>query len=361
MEIKTVPQEIDIAVLDSKEHLDVPDVFPQDYIYHYTSTSGLKGILENGTLWFTNIRYMNDKSEVLAGLQKFIDISSETMSEENKHNFMKTLFGENASIQDWWDSLQDNIFVCCFSLSKDELALWNYYTKDNANQGYNIGFNYKKLIKSILKKNKQLENCRFYFGLTDYLGKQGAGYIEKILEQIPEVSNAAVDAIVWQMISMCDVGPEYEEQKRQWLETIDQNIKEAKEKVEQITVKSYGVYLGSTGDFELGTLDSMFYFIKTGEYRVENEVRLVIVVPEDQKDKLKKSEDGICHFRISNGVLIPYIELKFDKEAISGLRLAPTLTSDLGEKGIRDFCEYCDISPEKFPEGIHKSEIPARF
>lgn len=37
-------------------------------IYHYTSIGGLESILRNKTLRFTNIKYMNDKDEVIAGL-----------------------------------------------------------------------------------------------------------------------------------------------------------------------------------------------------------------------------------------------------------------------------------------------------
>ena len=39
----------------------VSDVY--NSLFHYTSWDGLKGILENNTLWATNIRYLNDDSE----------------------------------------------------------------------------------------------------------------------------------------------------------------------------------------------------------------------------------------------------------------------------------------------------------
>ncbi len=37
-------------------------------VYHYTSIGGLESILRNKTLRFTNIKYMNDKDEIIAGL-----------------------------------------------------------------------------------------------------------------------------------------------------------------------------------------------------------------------------------------------------------------------------------------------------
>ena len=65
MKFEPVRHGVNSAVLDSKIHLDVPDVFPQEYIYHYTSAGGFQGILENGTLRFTNIRYINISKNLL--------------------------------------------------------------------------------------------------------------------------------------------------------------------------------------------------------------------------------------------------------------------------------------------------------
>jgi len=46
--------------------------------------------------------------------------------------------------------------------------MWNYYTKDINNQGYNLGFDYKKLVVSLLKNNPKLHGCKFTFGKVDY-------------------------------------------------------------------------------------------------------------------------------------------------------------------------------------------------
>jgi hypothetical protein len=36
-------------------------------VYHYTSTDGLLGILDSGHLWATDLRYLNDTSELHFG------------------------------------------------------------------------------------------------------------------------------------------------------------------------------------------------------------------------------------------------------------------------------------------------------
>jgi hypothetical protein len=43
-------------------------------VYHYTNDAGLKGIIENGTLWFSDIFDQNDPSELRHGLSIAIDI-----------------------------------------------------------------------------------------------------------------------------------------------------------------------------------------------------------------------------------------------------------------------------------------------
>lgn len=60
------------------------------------------------------------------------------------------------------------LFACCFSLKEDSLPMWNYYTKEINSQGYNIEFDDKKLVESILRSNPVLDGCSFSFGNVDY-------------------------------------------------------------------------------------------------------------------------------------------------------------------------------------------------
>jgi hypothetical protein len=53
----------------SLEAKEVPET-----IYHYTDDKGLKGILESGKIWVTDIFDLNDPSELLHGLSHAMDI-----------------------------------------------------------------------------------------------------------------------------------------------------------------------------------------------------------------------------------------------------------------------------------------------
>lgn len=109
---------------------------PPSTIYHYTTDQGLRGILENGSLWVTDIFSLNDPSELKHGLQiaeealtataKDEPILSEFLAKE-----MRVMFDGNLSDM-------ANCFVCCFSRNGNELGQWRAYA-DNG-RGYALGF-----------------------------------------------------------------------------------------------------------------------------------------------------------------------------------------------------------------------------
>ena len=49
----------------------------------------------------------------------------------------------------------DRAFVFCTSIDGDSLSMWNYYVNNGFYQGYNIGFNMQKLLKSFDTEDKR--------------------------------------------------------------------------------------------------------------------------------------------------------------------------------------------------------------
>jgi hypothetical protein len=56
---------------------------PQALIYHYTDGTGLRGILESGKLWFTDIFSLNDPTELKHGLNSAIEIIKKLMNNKS--------------------------------------------------------------------------------------------------------------------------------------------------------------------------------------------------------------------------------------------------------------------------------------
>lgn len=109
-------------------------------LYHYTDAEGLKGIIDNGSMWFTDVRNLNDPSEFRFGLSL---VSKELENYENKSN--------NNLINEFIKFSQNNItklsynnlfcYISCFSELRDDLNQWRCYR--DGGQGYCIGFSDK--------------------------------------------------------------------------------------------------------------------------------------------------------------------------------------------------------------------------
>jgi hypothetical protein len=116
-------------------------------IYHYTDGTGLRGILQTGKLWFTDIFNLNDPTELRHGFRPAIELlqaEAETGLPEMKQ------FANNviAMLQGGIEEIA-HFFVCCFSRSSDDLGQWRAYA-DNG-RGFAIGFDGLTLERAFCK------------------------------------------------------------------------------------------------------------------------------------------------------------------------------------------------------------------
>ncbi len=118
------------------------------HIFHYTSIEGLSGILSSNEFWATDIRYMNDSSEleygvdlVCCNLSKLTTVADNGYSDilnevctslPEHHNFFKHIGA---------------YYAVSFCEDGDLLSQWRSYASDG--QGYALGFNTKKLLANI--------------------------------------------------------------------------------------------------------------------------------------------------------------------------------------------------------------------
>jgi hypothetical protein len=106
-------------------------------IYHYTDDLGLRGIIESGKLWFSDIFGLNDPSELRHGLGVAIRALKSRMVDDRPEieEFASRLerFEIDAAIEQ-----SAHFFICCFSKDGDDLGQWRAYA-DNG-RGYALGF-----------------------------------------------------------------------------------------------------------------------------------------------------------------------------------------------------------------------------
>jgi hypothetical protein len=110
---------------------------PPHRIYHYTNDVGLKGILESGKLWLTEISSLNDPSELNHGFGVAIKELKKMVANEpaESQKFAHDL--ELVAIRNTIHRSAD-FFICSFSLCGDDLGQWRAYA-DNG-RGFALGF-----------------------------------------------------------------------------------------------------------------------------------------------------------------------------------------------------------------------------
>jgi Protein of unknown function (DUF2971) len=149
-------------------------------LYHYTDARGLKGIIESGTIWFTDYRHMNDPSELVHGMEfaHLVANDPDLNADQRVEAFLKTFSGmfKHAKFQATLD-----FFIASFSRSRDELGQWRAYA-DNG-RGFAIGFSPR--IFSITNKRPDGKPPEFV-GPVSYKGK-------KVLERFRAPIQKAVD------------------------------------------------------------------------------------------------------------------------------------------------------------------------
>jgi hypothetical protein len=128
---------------------DVPDI-----LYHYTNSSGLRGILASKQIWVSKIHYLNDKME----LQLAFDYIRDELDQQRKE--VKTNQADE-ELNNKYDVLGSidlvNISVASFTEEGDQLSQWRGYCE--IGDGYSLGFNGRSLLNQAKKADYHLVPC----------------------------------------------------------------------------------------------------------------------------------------------------------------------------------------------------------
>ena len=144
------------------------EYLPQEYtgeIYHYTSAVGFDSILFKDpcdtVLWASRYDCLNDATEgkvaeevlqeVSLALRKRNEISEELYQLFSSVKTARTiLLHHEVDGELIFSDVECNRFICSFSKNSDSLSMWNYYTKGDKYEGFNVGF-YSNDIKEALR------------------------------------------------------------------------------------------------------------------------------------------------------------------------------------------------------------------
>lgn len=167
-------------------------------LHHYTTLGGLKGIIENNSLWATNYLYLNDKSELEIAKQILIEkLLPKAIQECSDAKRIKDHPKKNLIIEERvrryvsasYYTSGNNFFITSFCGLHDReydeknglLSQWRGY---GGQQGYRLTFDTTKLWK-IIDKNAS-EYALSYGGLGNVIYSDN---LTKIEEELTEAFN----------------------------------------------------------------------------------------------------------------------------------------------------------------------------
>ncbi len=107
--------------------------------FHYTTLSGLRGILNHRALWCGHISTFNDPLEIQYGKNLIIDVLNHAMEQEEHQEVRNLLRSVLISVQAFGEQLHD-VFAACFCESGSLLSQWRAYA--NRGGGYSLEFQF---------------------------------------------------------------------------------------------------------------------------------------------------------------------------------------------------------------------------
>lgn len=277
-------------------------------LYHYTSPEAAKSIIMGGRLRFTDRYYLNDYSEGRYVLKLCLDNIDYLLGDNIgcKELLKKELQDRYVCVQ------RDNFYVyqCSFSLKKDSLCMWNYYTKGQEIQGYSICFSVdcnKNIGEQILKPQVPAEYKRpiIYSSKVIYDKKRQLKIVKAIIDYFLAFDRERNDSFVISYL-------------------VDKIVQQG-------------------------------IFFKDSCFDVEEEYRIAIMQYVNDDGSFFAIDDERC-FLVKNGMFVPYVDIAFEKEKMTEIMISPTLESEIVKQSIKMICanKYKNLK-------VSISQIPVRY
>lgn len=115
-----------------------------ELLYHYTDVSGLIGICSSGSLRGTNLRFMNDASELSHSRSLMLQVLGDTRAQASSPAQIELIDEIERVVARQWSGHPD-FYSVSFSANGDLLSQWRGY--GSAGGGYAIGFDTAELTR----------------------------------------------------------------------------------------------------------------------------------------------------------------------------------------------------------------------
>ena len=304
-------------------------------LWHYTSANGFQGIVKNNkTLLFrfTRSDCLNDTSEGSyiddlfqeTGLKMFhdrqiseeyYDIIKECKTDTKKFMSFPVPPSEGCEGKSIACSPDCDAFICCFSLSKDSLDMWRYYSKNDG--GYAL-----KCVPLIFEKQKYPDS--FKYNENEFFGSLYGFRVvyEKALQtsMVTDILKNCYDAYL--------IGVPNED-------TDAKNVRA----IINLFLEQYQ------------------FIFKHPCFSTEDEYRFVYFRPKQQLDNLKSKMYDVKYAN-RKGVIVPYIEIPIENANayLREVMISPLITDRFAVETAQDYLKSCGFDKCK----VTASTLPVR-
>jgi Protein of unknown function (DUF2971). len=277
---------------------------PQGTLYHYTTFSGLLGIVGSRAIWASDIRYMNDSAELrhTVGL-----VAAEVRERINSGHAAP---GPLSLFVDWVTHRITNgcmLFGASFRSQGNLLSQWRGYSTPG--KGVSLGFSPEYILRCAKRQ-------RFMIGRCIYEPSRQQALIRRMVDAVEQLT----------------AGLEYEKYPPK---------------------ERNNLYLSAFSTMETDLL-RIAAILKHPSFHEEKEWRIVSPV-------VANTAESPVLFREGHAMLVPYIEFNLsmdDKPLIMDhLYLGPTANINISMHSLKMFLEQNGIVPQR---GIDFCQIPFR-
>ena len=327
-----------------------------EYVYHYTSADGLKGILESKSLWATNAEYLNDFREIKQGidrikslrgsLSEFSQIKLEEIYAKHKNMPLeiiqeamqnKKVHLANHFLKFLWDIIDNNsideIYTTSFTTKHDSLNHWLTYGSEQTS--YCIKFNKEKLFDDMYFRQR-----KFLSGYDNVDYEPATNIFHSLLKEhyLPEVlgyilnSDLDLDLDKKELDKKCAIAA---------IEIFNEvifkiaSIKDRAFKYEE----EYRFTLFHPGSVMLNDNDQIDYFD---------------FIDSSDIDFLEQGEQGdkdgkhfpLCYRTLKSGIIAPYRAIPFPKNSIEEIIIGPSENNELAVKGLKSLLSSLNFDVE---------------
>lgn len=276
-------------------------------LYHYTSPAGLLGICNTSAFWLSDSDFLNDSSESAY----FYNIFQEVVHSEDDERKKEKIFKFNAGMFSLYHAsfrtshretaqrIKETRYILSMSLDRDNINLWNYYTKNDHSLGYSIGM--RKDAFEYLYRHDEDESL--LAGKVIYDPDKQIQLLTELCEDY------------WKLYLTL----QHTYQRNYLYEKMEDNI------------VRYSV------------------FMKNPVFAHENEYRIAVV-------RLGSNATQERLFREMNGAFIPYITQPINLLDIVEIGISPTHRTEFVTRSLEELLEAKGINAT-----IYNSEVPLRY